>query len=738
MVKHEIKSFTLDVGEYIGLACSAPCSKYSVLLQHGFIEDPSKGLAAIDALRYADKACCFTAELDVSALMMSMKSVFLRFEGLDAACRVELNGKEIARTRSSHRSYDIDVKTKVTVGKNTLKLFFDPKGDDGVRCIESSFGSDHSPKLPDCGIFRGASLVGFNHKLISGVTVKQTHTDRQVRLDLTLNTLGYDEMSRAVATLTSPAGNVYFCGFMNGEGSITISEPNLWWPNGLGMQSLYRLNVNLYSDTEIEDTYEMRIGLRTVSMVRDLTTGRPGLLVNGVPMFPMGAKYMPEDALLPRLTEQRTRALLEAAKLANMNSVFVDGVGYYPEEHFFRSCDELGLMVWQQIPASSEKFSSKPGFAEEIKAEMANNLTRMALHPSFGVIIGNERLTEIFASESKDGRLDSKFSDFEGMNVFDASGELADTVKIISYDSIPTYKSVCQFTDPDKRNLGSDVFEAHGATAERVINMLSLAYENYPYANGMNELSYVLGLSSAELSRTAVESARSSDVRYSGIFIRSLNDTWPSVSSSGIDYYGDARPLHFFERRFFAPVTVMVEKKGTRVKFTVANSTKNDYHGIFAYSIMDSKNRPVFKDSFPIKARASENMEVHNVDLGSVVPGHENEYYLLYSVTDNTHEPSRGVYLFTTPKRFKFNKPTYTTQISGNGTEYILEIASDCFAKGVEISFSDTDALLENNYFDITGKAPVKIRMKTKRPITVEKLKRIIKLRSVYDLGHEN
>ena len=737
MVKQEIKNFTLDIGEFSGLECTAPCSKYSVLLAHKLIGEPNEGMNAASAAVYASKSCTFTAEVDVSALMMSMKSVFLRFDGLDTVCRVELNGVEIAKTNSAHRNYSFDVKTKITIGKNILKLFFTPSvKDNNCRGVLSSFGTENSPTLSDCGIFRSAELVGFNHKVISGVKVKQIHTENQVRLDFSLNTLGYDDMSRAVATLTSPAGNVYFCGFMNGKGSITISEPNLWWPHGMGIQSLYRLNVNLYSESQIEDTYEMRIGLRTLEIVTN-EAGKKILTVNGVPMLSMGAKYVPEDVLLPRITDSRTRALLETAKSANMNSVLVDAIGCYPDESFLCDCDELGLLVWQKIPLADSEAEDDAAFADEIKQEMLDNLTRMALHPSLGVIVGNDRLAKILASDEEKEALIEKFSDSCGMNVFDIDGSFTALAKCVSYDSIPSYESVVKFTDPHKRNLGSDVFELHGASQPRVINMLDRAYERFPYANGMKELYYVLGMNSAELCRLETENIRKSEYRYNGVFIERLNDTWPGVSPSGVDYYGVRKPLHYFEHRFFAPVHVMVEKQGNRVKFTVANATRSDYHGIFAYSIMDNKNRPVFKDSFPIKAKASENMEIHHVDLGSVIPSHENEYYLVYSVSDNVNEASRGVYLFTTLKRFEFLKPSFNVEITGNGTEYTLAVASDCFAKGVEISFPETDAILENNYFDITGKAPVRIKLKTARPITVEKLKRIITLRSIYDLGLE-
>jgi hypothetical protein len=56
---------------------------------------------------------------------------------------------------------------------------------------------------------------------------------------------------------------------------------------------------------------------------------------------------------------------------------------------------------------------------------------------------------------------------------------------------------------------------------------------------------------------------------------------------------------------------------------------------------------------------------------------------------------------------------------------------------GVEVSFDGEEAYLDKNYFDITGKAPVRLRLKTPRMTSIEKLKRVMRIRSVYDLGKE-
>ena len=106
-------------------------------------------------------------------------------------------------------------------------------------------------------------------------------------------------------------------------------------------------------------------------------------------------------------------------------------------------------------------------------------------------------------------------------------------------------------------------------------------------------------------------------------------------------------------------------------------------------------------------------------------------------MVDKANEASVGTYLFTKIKRFNFLKPNYSVDITGNGTDYTVTVGADCFVKGVEISFDDVDVALDKNYFDITGRAPVRIHLTTPRMTTIEKLRRVIKIRSVYDLGRE-
>ena len=108
------------------------------------------------------------------------------------------------------------------------------------------------------------------------------------------------------------------------------------------------------------------------------------------------------------------------------------------------------------------------------------------------------------------------------------------------------------------------------------------------------------------------------------------------------------------------------------------------------------------------------------------------------AVADKINDASKGTHLFTKTKRFGFLKPEFSFDVTGNGTEFTATVGADCYVKGVELSFGDVEATVDRNYFDITGTAPVRIQIRTPRITTVEKLKRVIQIRSVYDLGRED
>jgi beta-mannosidase len=116
--------------------------------------------------------------------------------------------------------------------------------------------------------------------------------------------------------------------------------------------------------------------------------------VNGKPVFMKGANWIPADMFLPRITKAKYRALLTAAKDANINMLRVWGGGIYEDENFYDLCDSLGIYVWQDFMFAGAMYPGDDKFLENVKQEAIDNLKRLNRHPCIVVWAGNNEIDE--------------------------------------------------------------------------------------------------------------------------------------------------------------------------------------------------------------------------------------------------------------------------------------------------------------------------------------------------------
>ena len=199
------------------------------------------------------------------------------------------------------------------------------------------------------------------------------------------------------AAVTSPDGKTYRAVLADGRGALVIEDPQLWWPNGLGDQPLYDVEVSMRIGEKECDVWKKRIGLRTLTVKREKDAWGESFAheVNGVCFFAMGADYIPEDHLLGRRSRERTQRLLEDCRLANFNSIRVWGGGFYPDDWFYDLCDELGLVVWQDFMFACSVYELTEEFEANIRQEFIDNITRLRHHASLGLWCGNYEMDMI-------------------------------------------------------------------------------------------------------------------------------------------------------------------------------------------------------------------------------------------------------------------------------------------------------------------------------------------------------
>lgn len=628
-----------------------PGSVYADLMADGTMPDPFWRENELDAFERMKKDYVYQRTFTVTEAQLAHAHVELVCEGLDTLAHVSLNGHEIAFADNMHITWVWDVKEQLHTGENTLEIRFDSpirycakKAEEApgwessdatpgfrhLRKAHCMFGWDWGPRLPDAGIWRPIFLRTWDAARLENALMLQAHHDGVVDVTIRPEIAGESAWS---AEITAPDGEVLTLpGTTAAEQVITIEHPQLWWPNGLGKQPLYRVTVRLATG----DTRVWRIGLRTMTVSREKDEWGEEFchVVNGMKVFAMGADYIPEDNILARVTPERTRRLLEDCKAANFNAIRVWGGGYYPDDAFYDICDELGLLVWQDLMYACAFYDLTPDFERSIRVETHQNVARLRHHASLALICGNNEM-EMFmagansalinhrtwefvptyphhitdyvkmfeyilpaivketapqtywwpASPSSGGNFDAPNDENRGDNhywdVWHGEKPFTEYRKFFfryasefGFQSFPCLKSVEQFTLPDDRNIFSRVMERHQRNQAANGKILSYLSQTFRYPNSFDDLLYASQLMQAEAIRYGVEHWRRNRGRCMGAIIWQLNDIWPVASWASIDYYGRWKALHYAAKRFFAPVMISAEEEGELSQ----NPKINEYH----------------------------------------------------------------------------------------------------------------------------------------------------------------
>lgn len=175
------------------------------------------------------------------------------------------------------------------------------------------------------------------------------------------------------------------------EENIEIENPELWNPIGLGPPNLYRVSCTLKNNDNEVDKISFDYGIRSIERIE---SAGPRLadnwenwqfIVNGKKIFVKGMNFTPQDVLL-ETNEEKYRWTLTAAKNMGVQLIRVWGGGLIETDDFYKICDELGLMVWQDFPIGNQ---DTPDYPQDIwESQVVQNIYRLRNHPSLAIWCG--------------------------------------------------------------------------------------------------------------------------------------------------------------------------------------------------------------------------------------------------------------------------------------------------------------------------------------------------------------
>lgn len=804
---------------------TVPGSVINDLCSHELLEDPYYRDNELLALSKMKQDYEYQCEFSVDSTMFECDEILLRFEGIDTLADITLNGTLLGTVSNMHRIYEYPVTTLLMEDGNQLNILFhspvkyiqeayqnDPvdgtedamKGFVHLRKAHYMFGWDWGPRIPDAGIFRPVSLIGIEKAQLSNVKISQKHTiledETEVELSINVmlaeagqpqkpeqNVLSSDNSYQVQITVETPEENL-ISGKPN-QTKFVIGKAKLWWPNGYGEQPLYTITVDLYDNTgRLLDTCRKRIGLRTMTMLRQEDEYGESFAheVNGIPIFAMGADYIPEDNILCRMNQERTRELLTQCKEAHFNCIRVWGGGLYPADDFYDTCDELGLIVWQDFMFACGNYRFTKEFEASVKKELVDNIRRIRHHACLGLWCGNNEM-ELFTSKREWNGSDALAADYIKMyeyvfpNIVEkedagtfywpaspSSGGHFDNpndehrgdvhywevwhgdkpfteyrkyyfryLSEFGFQSFPSIKTIEAFTKPEDRNVFSYVMEKHQRNAAANGKIMNYMEQMFLYPNSFDTLIYASQLLQAEAIRYGVEHFRRNRGRCMGCVYWQLNDCWPVASWSSIDYYGRWKALHYYAKRFFAPILLSCEEEGLlsqslnvnaepfevkkSIRLNVSNETRYDETVTIRCQVRDAAAEIIEEDEITLTVNALSSKWMDAIDLPDLSLY---EHYVSYQLLKEEEQISEGTVLFCPPKHFHFEEPSLLYRIEENE----IVVFSDVYAKGVEIRNKNDDLILSDNFFDLNG------RNEEKRVTILKGEPEGITIRSVYDI----
>ena len=538
-----------------------------------------------------------------------------------------------------------------------------------------------------------------------------------------------------------------------------IEKPHLWMPNGWGGTALDTFTATVSVDGKEVASREEAIGLRSIRVVmEDDKDGKSFYFeVNGKPMFAKGSNYIPGDALLPNMTGERYARLFEDIRAANMNMVRVWGGGIYEDDRFYEEADRNGILVWQDFIFACTTYPHDPTFLKRVSEEAVYNMRRLRNHASLAMWCGNNEIYEgmrywgwkdkyspvvwkemtegydvLFRQllpelveandpgrfymhgspyEANWGRPESwKIADshnwgtWYGQKPFESlDTEIPRFMSEYGFQAFPEMKTIRMFASPEDYELESPVMNAHqkASIGNFLIKKTMALYYKVP--EKFEDLIYAGLILQGQGMRHGIEAHRRHRPYCMGSLPWQLNDSWPVVSWSSIDYYGNWKAMHYQIRRAFAPVLVDAIKEGNNLSYYIMSDRLTDEELTLNLELMDFNGKVYRKQKVDGLLPANTSKLFYQEPVEQALAGRDSATTFMHMVVKSKKGEvlSDEIYYFAHPKDQLLPKTPLQWQVKQKKGYCEVTVKADKLARDIFIEVPVQGVRFSDNFFDL-------------------------------------
>ena len=583
-----------------------PGSVHTALVTNGVIPDPYIGQNDSIAEKQSYKTWWFCRQFSLDELP---DNPLLSFGGVANRCTVWLNGHKLGTHEGMFGGPDFAVK-KYLKKENTLVVKLDPipqmfLGNWPPNANESwkytvvfncVYGW-HYAQIPALGIWRTVKLIAEAPVEIESPFVSTRTLQGDMRLVVNLRKVSAPmkgKLQVAVSPRNFEGESQYFEYEINSSKKaeqlsfdFKIDNPRLWWPNDRGEQNLYDMELSFIPrNGGRPDVERTSFGIRTIEMAPFPEGKREDrydwiFVVNGRPMFVKGTGWCTMDALMDFPRERYDR-LLRIAKSQHVQMLRAWGGGMPETDDFYELCDEYGIMVIQEWPTAWNSHNTQP--FDMLQETVVRNTKRIRNHPSLVMWgAGNESDKPFGPAIDMMGRLSLELDGTRPFHRGEAWGgsdhnyncwwddaHLNHNLNMTSpfwgefgIASLPHIESVERYLAEEKdiwpsREGGH--FRHHTPIFGTMGEFGKLSQYSGYFMPDTTLAEFITGSQLAQVVgvRHTLERARTRWPETTGALYYKMNDNYPGVSWSCVDYYGAVKPVHYFVQKSFAPLTGVV------------------------------------------------------------------------------------------------------------------------------------------------------------------------------------